>query len=142
MAAGGDTRTKRDASGQIFTPGIRRRLGVLTVLGFSSGLPFALTDSTLQAWLAETDIDIKTIGLFSLVTMPYVLKFLWAPLLDRFCPPWLGRRRGWMAASQLVVIAVILALALQNPTTHIMLVAWLALGLALASATQDIAVDA
>ena len=72
MAAGGDTRTKRDAIGQIFTPGIRRRLGVLTALGFSSGLPLALTDSTLQAWLAETDIDIKTIGLFSLVTMPYV----------------------------------------------------------------------
>ncbi len=122
--------------------GIKRRLGIVTVLGFSSGLPLALTDSTLQAWLAKSSVDITTIGLFSLLGIPYVLKFLWAPLLDRFCPPWLGRRRGWMAASQFLLIALILGLASQDPNDHILLLAWMALALAFVSATQDIAVDA
>ena len=78
---------------------MRRRLAIVTVLGFSSGLPLALTDSTLQAWLTVSGVDITTIGMFSLLTIPYVFKFLWAPLLDRFVPRWLGRRRGWMALS-------------------------------------------
>jgi PAT family beta-lactamase induction signal transducer AmpG len=122
--------------------GIPWRLGVVTVLGFSSGLPLALTDSTLQAWLAVSEIDIATIGLFSLLTIPYVFKFLWAPLLDRFCPPWLGRRRGWIAATQVMVVGFMLALSGGDPNSHIMMFAWLALGLAFVSATQDIAVDA
>lgn len=121
---------------------MKRRLGIVTVLGFSSGLPLALTDSTLQAWLAKSTVDITTIGLFSLLGLPYVFKFLWAPLLDRFCPPWLGRRRGWMAASQFFLIALILGLASQDPNAHISLLAWMALALAFLSATQDIAVDA
>ena len=121
---------------------MKRRLGIVTVLGFSSGLPLALTDSTLQAWLAKSTVDITTIGLFSLLGIPYVFKFLWAPLLDRFCPPWLGRRRGWMAASQFLLIALILGLASQDPNANISLLAWMALALAFVSATQDIAVDA
>ncbi len=130
------------AAGRCDTAGSRRRLTVVTLLGFSSGLPLALTDSTLQAWLTVSGVDITTIGLFSLLMVPYVFKFLWAPLLDRFCPPWLGRRRGWMAASQFLLIGLMFALAGQDPDSHVMLVAWLALGLAFLSATQDIAVDA
>jgi len=128
--------------GAVRRAGIRRRLAVITVLGFSSGLPLALTDSTLQAWLAVSGVDIATIGLFSLLSVPYVFKFLWAPLLDRFCPPWLGRRRGWIVASQFMVIGFVLALSGQDPNSQIMLFAWLALALAFVSATQDIAVDA
>jgi MFS transporter, PAT family, beta-lactamase induction signal transducer AmpG len=124
------------------TAGIRRRIVIVTLLGFSSGLPLALTGSTLQAWLAVSDIDIATIGLFSFLTIPYIFKFLWAPLLDRFCPPGLGRRRGWMAVSQASIIGMMFVLAGQDPSGHIMLIAWLALGLAFVSATQDIAVDA
>jgi PAT family beta-lactamase induction signal transducer AmpG len=120
----------------------RRRIVIVTVLGFSSGLPLALSDSTLQAWLAVSKVDITTIGLFSLIGIPYVCKFLWAPFLDRFCPPWLGRRRGWMAASQVMTIALILGIAGQDPKEHIFLLAWIALGLAFVSATQDIAIDA
>lgn len=121
---------------------MKRRLGIVTALGFSSGLPLMLTDSTLQAWLAISAVDITSIGLFSLLGMPYVLKFLWAPLLDRFSPPWLGRRRGWMAASQFLLIALILGFATQDPSINFYPLAWMALALAFVSATQDIAVDA
>ena len=119
-----------------------RRLTVVTLFGFASGLPFALTDSTLQAWLAVSGVDVKTIGLFSLLGLPYVLKFLWAPLLDRFCSIWLGRRRGWMAASQGAIVLAILSLGGRNPSDETLLVASIALALAFASATQDIAIDA
>ena len=119
-----------------------RRLSVITALGFASGLPFALTDTTLQAWLAVSGVDIETIGLFSLVTVPYVLKFLWAPLLDRYVPPVFGRRRGWILASQLATIIVLAGLAACYPGNDVTIVAWLALLLAFASATQDVAIDA
>ncbi len=119
-----------------------RRLCVITALGFASGLPFALTDTTLQAWLAVSEVDIETIGLFSLLTMPYVLKFLWAPLLDRYVPPLCGRRRGWILTSQLLTIIILAGLAACDPGRDVTLVAWLALLLAFASATQDVAIDA
>src|SRR6478735_9336305 len=70
-----------------------RRLAVMLPLGFASGLPLALTAGTLQAWLTVVDVDLRTIGLFTLVGLPYTLKFLWAPVMDRFVPPWLGHRR-------------------------------------------------
>ena len=70
-----------------------RRIVTIAMLGFASGLPLALSDSTMQAWLTQAGVDVRAIGLFSLVTLPYVLKFLWAPLLDRFQPGWPGRRR-------------------------------------------------
>ncbi|MCK4426043.1 MAG: muropeptide MFS transporter AmpG, partial [Deltaproteobacteria bacterium] len=71
-----------------------RRLAVMLPMGFASGIPLALTSGTLQAWLTVDGVDIRTIGLFSLVGIPYTLKFFWSPVMDRFCPPWLGRRRG------------------------------------------------
>ena len=73
---------------------INKRVGVLTILGFSSGLPLALSGSSLQAWMTVEGVDLKTIGIFSLVGLPYTLKFLWSPLMDRFVPPILGSRRG------------------------------------------------
>lgn len=84
-------------------------------LGFASGLPLALTAGTLQAWLTVDGVDLQTIGLFSLVGLPYTLKFFWAPVMDRFSLPWLGRRRGWMLAAQLGLLAGILALAMLEP---------------------------
>lgn len=119
-----------------------RRLGVVTTLGFSSGLPFALTDTTLQAWLAVSAVDVATIGLFSLLTIPYVLKFLWAPLLDHYVPPVFGRRRGWILATQLAIAVLLAGLAASEPGTGVSVVACLALLLAFASATQDVAIDA
>ena len=80
-----------------------RRVAAALTLGFASGLPFALSQGTLQGWLAETGLNIKTIGWFTLVGLPYNLKFLWAPLLDRFVPPFLGRRRGWIVLLQALV---------------------------------------
>ena len=73
-----------------------KRIALMLPLGFASGLPLALTSGTLQAWLTVAGMDLKTIGIFTLVGLPYSLKFLWAPLMDRISLPWLGRRRGWM----------------------------------------------
>ena len=78
-----------------------KHMAAILFLSFASGLPLNLTGPTLQAWLAFDKVDIKTIGLFSLVGFPYILKFLWAPLLDRYLPPFLGRRRGWILIYQL-----------------------------------------
>lgn len=75
-----------------------RRIGAMLLLGFASGLPLALTSGTLQAWMTVEGLDIRTIGLFSLVGQAYIFKFLWAPLMDRFTPPLMGRRRGWLDA--------------------------------------------
>jgi PAT family beta-lactamase induction signal transducer AmpG len=117
-------------------------MGTMALIGFASGLPLALSGSTLQAWLASVQVDIRTIGLFSLAGLPYVCKFLWAPLLDRFVPPWPGRRRGWMLISQIAVMFAITAMALLSPDVDTTAIAVLACLLALLSATQDIAVDA
>ena len=84
------------------------RLIVVTVLGFASGLPLALTGQAMQAWLSADGIDIATIGFLSLVGLPYTFKFLWAPLMDRFELPWLGRRRGWLVLTQLALAAALL----------------------------------
>jgi MFS transporter, PAT family, beta-lactamase induction signal transducer AmpG len=111
-------------------------------LGFSSGLPLALTGSTLQAWLATEQVDLRLIGIFSLVGLPYTLKVLWAPLMDRFHLPWLGRRRGWILLTQCLVAATILALGASSPAALPWLVGCLALLLAFMSASQDIVVDA
>src|SRR5207249_12203876 len=85
---------------------MNRRTGIMLPLGFASGLPLALTAGTLQAWLTVTGVDLRTIGIVTLVGLPYTLKFLWSRLMDRFVPPWLGRRRGWMIATQLALIAI------------------------------------
>ncbi|MGH6803637.1 MAG: AmpG family muropeptide MFS transporter [Methyloceanibacter sp.] len=119
-----------------------RRIGVMLPLGFASGLPLALTGGTLQAWLTVEGIDLSTIGWFSLVGVPYVLKFLWAPVMDRFVPPWLGRRRGWMIVTQAVLILGVVAMALTKPLDALSLLGLVALVLAFLSASQDIVFDA
>ncbi|MCL1463643.1 AmpG family muropeptide MFS transporter [Argonema galeatum] len=117
-------------------------MAALLLLGFSSGLPLFLTGTTLQPWMKEQGVDLSTIGYFSLVGLPYSLKFLWAPFLDRFVPPFLGRRRGWMFLTQLVLVLAIAALSLQNPAQALQFVALNALLIAFFSSTQDIAIDA
>ena len=119
-----------------------RRLAVILALGFSSGLPLALTGGTLQARMTVEGVDLSTIGIFTLVGLPYVWKFLWAPAMDRFVPPFLGRRRGWLVLTQLALALGIAAMAFLSPRTDLALVAWLALFVAFASASQDIVVDA
>lgn len=114
----------------------------LLAFGFSSGLPLYLTDVTLQTWLAFEGVPRETIGLLALVGWPYALKFLWAPLLDRFTIPFLGRRRGWMALTQTLLLASIAAMAWARPAEGVALLAGLAVFVAFLSATQDIAVDA
>jgi len=119
-----------------------RRIGVITVLGFASGLPLALTGGTLQAWMAVEGVDLRTIGIFTLVGLPYTVKFLWAPLMDRYALPFLGRRRGWILAAQFVLLILIVAMGLSSPKNAPWLVALLALLIAFTSASQDIVVDA
>lgn len=120
----------------------RGRLVVIGLLGFASGLPLALSGSTLQAWLTVAGVDLAAIGALSLVGLPYLLKFLWAPALDRWQIGRFGRRRGWLVASQLVLIGLLVAFAFCDPRAAVMPLAVLALALATASATQDIAFDA
>ena len=119
-----------------------RNLAVILLLGFSSGLPIALVSSTLQAWLTVEGIDLATIGMITLVGIPYTWKFLWSPAMDRFVPPFLGRRRGWLAITQLAVALGVAAMAFCSPRTDITLLATLALLVAFASASQDIVIDA
>jgi PAT family beta-lactamase induction signal transducer AmpG len=119
-----------------------RRIGIMVLLGFSSGLPLALTGGTLQAWMAVAGVDFHTIGLFSLVGLPYTLKFLWSPVMDRFVPPWLGRRRGWILSSQLMLMLSIAAMGFGSPKNGPGALAVLALIVAFSSASQDIVVDA
>jgi MFS transporter, PAT family, beta-lactamase induction signal transducer AmpG len=118
------------------------RVAAALTLGFASGLPFNLSQSTLQAWLASLDMSLKTIGWLTWVGLPYLFKFLWAPLLDRFVPPFLGRRRGWIVLFQAGIALVTGLLGLQAPNEAIYAVAALALLLAFLSASQDIVIDA
>jgi PAT family beta-lactamase induction signal transducer AmpG len=124
---------------KIFTS---RRMAVMALLGFSSGLPLPLTSGTLQAWLTMAGVDIRTIGIFSLVGIPYTVKFIWSPLMDRFVPPWLGRRRGWAVATQICLMIGITFMAFSSPQYAPLALAVLALMVAFASASQDIVVDA
>ena len=118
------------------------RLGVMLPLGFASGLPLALTGGTLQAWLTMANVELATIGLFAYVGLPYTLKFMWAPIMDRLAPPWLGRRRGWMIVTQLGLACFLVAMALTGPTAMPHVFAAIALGVAFVSASQDIVFDA
>ena len=125
---------------------LQRRVLVVMFLGFSSGLPLALSGSTLLIWMREVGVDLGTIGLFALVGTPYTIKFLWAPLVDALDVPLLsrrlGRRRGWLVLSQLLLIAAIVFLGACDPSVSALAVAVGALLVATASATQDIVVDA
>ena len=125
---------------------LQPRVLIVLLLGFSSGLPLALSGSTLQVWMQESGVDLGTIGLLALVGTPYTLKFLWAPLVDALHVPLFtrrfGRRRGWLLSSQLLLIAAILLLALTDPARSPWFVALAALLVATMSSTQDIVVDA
>jgi len=125
---------------------LKPRVLVVMFLGFSSGLPLALSGSTLLVWMAEAGVNLGTIGLFALVGTPYTIKFLWAPLIDALDVPLLsrrfGRRRGWLLLSQFLLMAAIVFLGLCNPSISPFPVAIGALLVAAASATQDIVVDA
>ncbi|WP_418318292.1 AmpG family muropeptide MFS transporter [Piscinibacter sakaiensis] len=118
------------------------RLAVVVVLGFASGLPLALTGQAMQAWLTVSGVDLATIGFLSAVGLPYTFKFLWAPLMDRFELPWLGRRRGWLVLTQLGLAGALLALSVTSPTAATRSFALLAVLVAFVSASQDIVVDA
>jgi len=124
---------------RIFT---QRNALVLLLLGFASGLPLALTAGTLQAWMTVENVDLKTIGFFSLVGQAYVFKFLWSPMMDRYTPPFLGRRRGWLLLTQLALIAGIVALGAMQPAQNLTLLAMIAVLVAFCSASQDIVFDA
>jgi len=125
---------------------LKRRVLIVMFLGFSSGLPLALSGSTLLVWMREVGVDLGTIGLFALVGTPYTAKFLWAPLVDALDVPVLsrrfGRRRGWLLLAQFLLIAAILFLGACDPAGPALIVATGALLVAALSATQDIVIDA
>ncbi|MGO9047915.1 MAG: AmpG family muropeptide MFS transporter [Xanthobacteraceae bacterium] len=125
---------------------LQRRVLIVMFLGFSSGLPLALSGSTLLIWMRESGVNLGTIGLFALVGTPYTVKFVWAPLVDALDVPvlsrLLGRRRGWLLLSQLLLMAAIVFLGICDPSASAFVVALGALLVATASATQDIVVDA
>jgi len=125
---------------------LQPRVLIVLFLGFSGGLPLALSGSTLLFWAAEVGVNLKTIGLFALVGTPYTIKFLWAPIVDALDVPllarWLGRRRGWLLLTQLLLMAAIVFLGMNDPASAPGVVALGALMVAAASATQDIVIDA
>jgi MFS transporter, PAT family, beta-lactamase induction signal transducer AmpG len=144
----GTTRETADKESWLsaFSVYLRPRVLIVMLLGFSSGLPLALSGSTLAIWMAERGVSLGAIGLFSLVGLPYTIKFLWAPLVDALDVPFLskrfGRRRGWLIFTQLVLAATILFLGTLDPVAAPFYVALGALLVAAASATQDIVIDA
>lgn len=118
------------------------RMLVAFIMGFSCGLPLLLTISVLQAWMKEEGVDLTVIGMMALVGLPYTLKFLWAPVLDRFTLPFLGRRRGWLLVAQLALMGSIAGLGTTDPVSHPWMVALAAFLVTFFSASQDIVVDA
>jgi PAT family beta-lactamase induction signal transducer AmpG len=121
---------------------LNRRMLICVFTGFSSGLPFFFLIQFVPAWLRVEGVGLKEIGFFALVQLPYVWKFVWAPLLDRYSVPGLGRRRGWMLGTQVGLLVVMGALGYWQPAEELQLVMWVALVVAFFSATQDIALDA
>jgi PAT family beta-lactamase induction signal transducer AmpG len=116
-------------------------LVVVALMGFASGLPLYLTGSTLRAWLTQSGLNLKTIGLFGLITQPYALKFIWAPAMDRFTP-FLGRRRGWMLLTQGLLVLALALMAMGDPKVSVSRFVVLGFLVAFASASQDIVIDA
>ncbi|MBN1276541.1 MAG: AmpG family muropeptide MFS transporter, partial [Deltaproteobacteria bacterium] len=119
-----------------------RRMLVSLIMGFSSGLPLLLTISLLQAWMKEEGVDLAVIGIMALVGLPYTMKFLWSPFLDRFTLPFLGRRRGWLLIAQIALVLSISALGATDPGKNPWLVAFAAFLVTFFSASQDIVIDA
>ncbi len=121
---------------------LKRNMLVAFLMGASSGLPLLLAGRTLQGWMTVQDVKLSTIGFFSLAGLPYTLKFIWAPIFDRFTLPFLGRRRGWILVTQVSLLITMLILAIQEPKESLALVAGLALLMSFFSASQDVVVDA
>lgn len=119
-----------------------KRMLITLFMGFSSGLPLLLTMTALQAWMKDEGVDLKTIGLTALLGLPYTWKFLWAPIFDRYVPPFMGRRRGWLILIQVLLGAAIAGLAMTQPKDNLMMVAVFALLVTFVSASQDIILDA
>ena len=146
MTATPDTVSARPRFADTLAVYLKPRVLIVLFLGFSAGLPLALSGSTLLIWMREAGVDLGIIGLFALVGTPYTIKFLWAPIVDALDVPvlarLLGRRRGWLVFSQLLLIAAIAFLAFCDPVASPYWVAVGALLVAAASATQDIVIDA
>ncbi|MEP7084290.1 MAG: AmpG family muropeptide MFS transporter [Betaproteobacteria bacterium] len=121
---------------------LNRRMLICIFIGFSSGLPLFILLNLLAAWLRSEGVDLKSIGLFALIQFPYTWKFLWAPLMDRYALGHLGRRRGWMLATQVLLLLAVAAFGLFNPRTDLWTIAALAALVAFFSASQDIVLDA
>ena len=138
----GDPSALHDRRGPAHRLRALHRLAVVLILGFASGLPLALTGQAMQAWLSMEGLDIATIGFLSLVGLPYTFKFLWAPLMDRFDLPWLGRRRGWLVLTQALLGIALLLLAGTSPSSATRAFALLAVAVAFMSASQDVVLDA
>jgi len=119
-----------------------RRMLICVFTGFSSGLPLYTLIALVPAWLRSEHIDLKEIGLFTLIQLPYVWKFLWAPLVDRYAFGKFGRRRSWMLVTQIVLVTAIALFGVFEPAQDLWAIAWLAFAVALFGATQDIALDA
>jgi PAT family beta-lactamase induction signal transducer AmpG len=132
------TNNSKDIMSSIFS----RRMLVSFIMGFACGLPLLLTISVLQAWMKEEGVDLTIIGLMALVGLPYTLKFFWAPFLDRFTLPFLGRRRGWLLVFQSCLIFSIVGLGMTDPGNSPWFVAFAAFFVTFFSASQDIVVDA
>nr|WP_285836013.1 AmpG family muropeptide MFS transporter [Larsenimonas suaedae] len=119
-----------------------RRHVITFLMGFASGLPLLLTGSVLQAWMTDSGVSLENVGLLALVGLPYTLKFAWAPLLDRFHLPFLGRRRGWLLITQALLVGMLIVMALTDPAITPLFMGLVALGVSFLSATQDIVIDA
>lgn len=114
----------------------------IMALGAASGFPNQITESAMQAWLKDSGVDLATIGVLTYVSLPYLFKFLWAPLLDRYPLPLLGRRRGWIMLTQIALAVAIAAFAVQDPSTWLTPITVCAIAIVFFSATQDIVIDA
>ena len=119
-----------------------RRMLICMFTGFTSGLPLYIIFSMLPAWLRSEGVDLATIGLFALIQVPYTWKFIWAPFMDRYVPPFLGRRRGWLLITQVTLLISIAALGLLQPQQSIWTIAYLSTAVAFFSASQDVVIDA
>lgn len=121
---------------------LNKRMLICIFNGFTAGLPLYFLSQMIPAWLRTAEVDLKTIGFFGLVMLPYSFKYLWSPLLDRFVPPFLGRRRGWMIVTQILLLLAMISLAMFNPKVDVDLILYIGLAIGIFSATQDIVLDA
>jgi MFS transporter, PAT family, beta-lactamase induction signal transducer AmpG len=127
-----------DTGRVMFTP----KMAAMFFFGFASGFPFYIVKDVLKAWMTDAQVDLATIGLFSAVGLPYTLKFVWAPLMDRFIPPFLGRRRGWILIAQIGLMLTIAGLGQFDPENFLVWIAVMALAVSFFGASQDISLDA